>query len=57
MDNMIYDFKTHSLYYENQNISVPNFSLSIDTLEIVFELQTWKLLGIQGFFPIINAIT
>ena len=57
MDNMIYDFKTHSLYYENQNISVPNFSLSIDTLEMVFELQTGKLLGIQGFFPIIKAIT
>ncbi len=57
MDNMIYDFKTHSLYYENQNISVPNFSLSIDTLELVFELQSGKLVRIQGFFPIIKAIT
>lgn len=57
MDNMIYDFEIHSLYYENQNISVPIFSLSIDTLEMIFELQTGKLIGIQGFFPIIKAIT
>ena len=56
MDNMIYDFKTHSLYYENLNNSVPTFSLSIDTLEMVFELQTGKLVRVQGFFPIIKAI-
>lgn len=56
MENMIYNFKTHSFYYENQNIDVPNFSLSIDTLEIVFELETGKLIRIQGFFPIIKAI-
>lgn len=52
---MIYDFTTHSLYYENQGIDVPNFSLSIDTLEMVFELQTGKLLCIQGFFPLMHA--
>ncbi len=57
MDNMIYDFKTHSLHYENLNYSVPTFSLSIDTLEMVFELQTGKLVRVQGFFPIINAVT
>lgn len=56
MENMIYNFKTHSLYYENQNISVPNFSLAIDTLEMVFELETGKLVRVQGFFPIIKAI-
>jgi len=52
---MIYDFTTHSLYYENQDINVPSFSLTIDTLEMVFELQTGKLLCIQGFFPLIQA--
>lgn len=57
MDNLIYDFKSHSLYYEKPSISVPIFSLLIDTLEMVFELQTGKLIGIQGFFPIIKAIT
>lgn len=55
MKEMIYDFKTHSLYYENQDIDVPNFSLAIDTLEMVFELQTGKVLCVQGFFPLIQA--
>lgn len=55
MKEMIYDFATHSLYYENEDIDVPNFSLSIDTLEMVFELQTGKLLYIQGFLPLIQA--
>lgn len=55
MKEMIYDFTTHSLYYENQDIGVPNFSLTIDTLELVFELQTGKLLCVQGFFPLIQA--
>lgn len=55
MKEMIYDFTIHSLYYENQDIDVPNFSLAIDTLEMVFELETGKLLGIQGFFPLIQA--
>lgn len=52
---MIYNFATHSLYYEGQDIDIPNFSLAIDTLELVFELQTGKLLCIQGFFPLIQA--
>ena len=56
MKEMIYDFTTHSLYYKNQDIEVPNFSLTIDTLEMVFELQTGKLLCIQGFFPLIQAV-
>lgn len=55
MNEMIYDFKTHSLSYGNQDIDVPNFSLTIDTLEIIFELQTGKLLGVQGFFPLLKA--
>ena len=56
MREMIYDFTTHSLYYENQGVEIPNFSLTIDTLEMVFELQTGKLLCIQGFFPLIKAV-
>lgn len=56
MDSMIYDFKTHSLYYENPSFNVPVFSLTIDTLEMVFELYTGKLVRIQGFFPIVKAI-
>lgn len=55
MREMIYDFTTHSFYYANKDINVPNFSLAIDTLEMVFELQTGKLIGIQGFFPLIQA--
>lgn len=43
MDNMIYDFKTHSLYYDNKNTNTTNFSLAIDTLELVFELQTGRI--------------
>jgi hypothetical protein len=55
MKEMIYDFAIHTLYYENQDIRVPNFSLAIDTLELVFEIQTGKLLCIQGFFPLVQA--
>lgn len=55
MKEMIYDFAIHSLYYENQDIKVPNFSLAIDTLELVFEIQTGKLICIQGFFPLVQA--
>ena len=45
---IIYHFTTHSLYYTNKEISVSIFSLAIDTLEMVFELQTGKLIGIQA---------
>ena len=55
MQEMIYDFATHSLYYENQRIDVPGFSLVIDTLEMVFELRTGKLIYVQGFLPLIRA--
>lgn len=53
---MIYDFATHSLYYNNENIDVPIFSLTINTLEMVYELQTGKLLYVQGFFPLVQAL-
>ncbi len=55
MNKMIYDFKTHSLSYRNPDIDVLHFSLAIDTLELIFELKTGKLLGVQGFFPLIKA--
>ncbi len=57
MNKMIYDFTTHSLYYENEDIDVPTFSLAIDTLEMVFEVETGKLMRVQGFFPIIRAVS
>lgn len=52
---MIYDLKTHSLYSGDQNIAAPKFSLTIDTLELFFDLATGKLLAIQGYFPLIKA--
>ncbi len=55
MKEMTYDFATHSLYYEYIDINVPIFSLAIETLEMVFEVQTGRLLGVQGFFPLIHA--
>lgn len=55
MKEMIYDFSMHSLYYESQNMEIHSFSLAIDTLELVFEIQTGKLLYVQGFFPLIQA--
>lgn len=48
MKDMIYNFATHSLYYENQGIDAAKFSLAIDTLEMIFELKTGKLLCVQG---------
>ena len=50
LSELIYDFKTHGLYYETQNTNNPSFSLAIGTLEMVFELQTGKLVRIEGFF-------
>lgn len=56
MSRMIYDFKTHSLHNGAQNIVVPKFSLTINTLELFFELKTGKLMAIQGYFPLIKAV-
>lgn len=53
---MIYEYKTHSLYYKTEEILTPNFSLSIDTLELIYGISNGKLLGIQGFFPIVKAV-
>lgn len=55
MNNMVYDFVTHSLSYENRNNDQQVFSLLIDTLEIECELRTGKIVGVQGFLPLIMA--
>lgn len=55
MDKMIYDFKTHSLSYEDREIKKPIFSLMIDTLEIECMLETGEIIGVQGFLPLIKA--
>lgn len=44
MREMICDFATHSLCNKNRNMEIPNFLLTIDTLEPVIGLQTGKLL-------------
>ena len=56
MQEMIYNFATHNLYYKDHDIDVPNFSLTIDTLEMPFDLHTGKLLCVQGFLPLIQAL-
>ena len=43
---------THILNTNFGQDHVSIFSLAIDTLEMVFELQTGKLIGIQGFLPL-----
>lgn len=55
MSGMIYNFLTHNIYYETQDINYPTFSLAIDTLEMIFAFKTGKLLRIQGFFPLIKS--
>ena len=52
---MIYDFSIHALYYDTQDILRPNFSLALDTLELVFDMQTDELLRIQGFLSLVQA--
>ena len=52
---MIYEMKTHSLHCEaDKNIKI--FSLTIQTLELLFEKKTGKLINARGFFPLIKAV-
>lgn len=51
MKEMIYDFAIHTLYYENQDIRVPNFSLAIDTLELVLKYKRENYFAYR-IFPI-----
>lgn len=53
---MIYDFKTYSLYYENNYKRKSAFSLMIDTLEIECLLDSGEIIGAHGFLPLVNAI-
>lgn len=55
MYKMIYEFKTHSIYYDSNDMMCNTFSLTIDTLEMLFELKTGKFIGIQGYFPLLRA--
>lgn len=51
---MIYEVSTHNLYYQiDDNIKV--FSLTIRTLELLFEALTGKLINVRGFLPLIQA--
>jgi hypothetical protein len=58
MQDMVYDFKTHSLHHEiiyKLEIDICCFSLKIHYLELFFELQNGKFLGACGFLPLISA--
>lgn len=56
MEKIIYDVKTHSLQYIGYKSNIPNFWLTIGTLELAFEVKTGKFLFAQGFFPLIKAL-
>lgn len=54
---MIYEFKTHCLFYENaKNIQEESCSLAVDTLEIICPLTTGKLLRVEGYLPLNTAL-
>ena len=53
--NMIYEFNTHSIYLK-EKYKKPTFSLMIDTLELVIDYLTRKVLNVQGFLPLIKAV-
>ena len=54
MNEKVYSTKTHSIsrteYCEN------TFSLTINFFELSFEVDTYKLIDVVGFFPLIKAI-
>lgn len=53
---LIYEKATHSLLNTNPNITGEVFSFCISiTLELWVEYSTGKCLGLDGFFPLINA--
>lgn len=52
---MKYDFSNHSLYNEEFYYLESVFSLYIDTLEMIFDYSSGKLIGVQGFFPLLKA--
>ena len=50
-ENMIYNFKTHSINIRNR-YKESSFSLTIYTLELVIDFRTRRLLYVQGYFPL-----
>ena len=55
-DCLIYDFETHSLYYENFQKFEHVFYLELDTLEIKCLTDSGEITGIQGFLPLVNSV-
>lgn len=54
MTDLIYEYHTHSLNYENR-CDLNYYSLTIGYLELMFDLDTDTLIGVQGFLPLIKA--
>lgn len=52
---MIYESKTHSIISE-MTCYDNTFSLTISTLELVIDLKSKKLLTVEGYFPLIQAV-
>ncbi len=51
---MIYNNSTHSI--ENYpRVTLPTFSITIGTMEIVMEYMSGKIVYIQGFLPLVKA--
>lgn len=50
---MIYNFSNHSFSYEAKNEQT--FSLVLDTLELEYNLETGKLIDINGYLPLVSA--
>ena len=53
---MIYNFEEHGLYYEKNFSGVPYFSLTINTLELLFDLSNGRLLWVSGYLPLVQAM-
>lgn len=50
---MIYNFSNYSFSYEAKNEQT--FSLVLDTLELEYNLETGKLIDINGYLPLASA--
>ena len=54
--SLIYNFKEHGLYFDKEDDGVPKVYISINTLELIFDLTTGTLIGVQGFLPLVRAL-
>ncbi len=50
---MIYNFSNHGFSYEAKNEQT--FSLVLDTLELEYNLETGKLIDINGYLPLVSV--